>query len=134
MIPGGGKLLEVVPADERLVVEAQIEPHLIDKIVPGIVAEVRFSALNLRATPITEGTVEWVSADKFMNPQDAMHPMGYYTARIIVTAEEIKKIGSDVAIRPGMLADVIFKTGERTFLQYLMKPLTDRMAKSLKEQ
>ncbi len=134
VIPGGGKLLEVVPADERLVVEVQIEPHMIDKVVPGITAEVRFSALNLRSTPITEGTVEWVSADKFVNPQDAMHPMGFYTARIIVTAEEIKKIGSDVVIRPGMPADVIFKTGERTFLQYLIKPLTDRMAKSLKEQ
>ncbi len=134
VIPGGGKLLEVVPADERLVVEAQIEPHMIDKVVPGLIAEVRFSALNLRSTPITVGTVEWVSGDKFMNPQDAVHPMGYYTARIIVTADEIKKIGSDVVIRPGMPADVIFKTGERTFLQYLVKPLTDRMATSLKEQ
>ena len=134
VIGPGGKLLEIVPDDERLVVEAQIQPHLIDKVTPGLVAEVRFSALNLRATPIIEGKVEWVSADKFVNPQDQFNPMGYYTARVIVTAEEIKKLGENVQIRPGMPAEVIFKTGERTFLEYLIKPLTDRMATSLKEQ
>ncbi len=134
VIGPGGKLLEIVPDDERLVVEAQIQPHLIDKVTPGLVAEVRFSALNLRATPIIEGKVEWVSADKFVNPQDQFNPMGYYTARGIVTAEEIKKLGENVQIRPGMPAEVIFKTGERTFLEYLIKPLTDRMATSLKEQ
>ncbi len=134
VIGPGGKLLEVVPDDERLVVEAQIQPHLIDKVTPGLLAEVRFSALNLRATPIIEGKVEWVSADKFVNPQDQFNPMGFYTARVIVSAEEIRKLGENVQIRPGMPAEVIFNTGERTFLEYLIKPLTDRMATSLKEQ
>lgn len=133
VISPGGRLMDIVPEDERLVIEAQIQPHLIDKVVPGLQAEVRFSALNLRATPIIMGEVEWVSADKFVNPQDMMNPMGFYNARLVVSPAEMKKLG-DVHIRAGMPADVIFNTGERTFLEYLVRPLTDRMAKSLKEQ
>ncbi len=133
VVAPGGRLLDVVPDDERLVVEAQIQPHLIDKVVPGLMAEVRFSALNLRSTPVIEGKVEWVSPDKFLN-QDPMYPTGYFTARLVVDAKELTKLGADAQIRPGMPAEVIFKTGERTFLEYLVKPLTDRMATSLKEQ
>ncbi len=133
VIGPGGRLMDIVPDDETLVVEAQIEPHLVEKVYPGLEAEVRFSALNLRKTPVIVGTVEWVSPDKFVDPNDPYRPMGYFTARVVVSKEELQKIG-DTQIRPGMPADVIIKTGERTFLQYLIKPLTDRMATSLKEQ
>ena len=129
----GGKLMDIIPADEVLVVEAQIEPHLVEKVYPGLQAEVRFSALNLRKTPVIIGTVEWVSPDKFVDPNDPYRPQGYFTSRVVVSKEELQKIGS-TQIRPGMPADVIIKTGERTFLQYLIKPLSDRMATSLKEQ
>ena len=132
VVTPGAKLLEIVPDDERLVVEAQIEPHLIDRVVPGLVAEVRFSHTMARKTPLVVGTVEWVSADRFQNPQDPTGMSGYYTARVIVTAEELKKL-PDVQIRPGMIADVIVQTGHRTFMNYLFKPLTDSMAVSLKE-
>lgn len=133
VIAGGEKIMEIVPDDEKLVVEATVEPHLIDQVLPGLDAEVRFSALNLRTTPVILGKVDWVSADKFQPPNDPIHPMGYYRARVIVSAEELKKLGNET-IRPGMPADVIIKTGERTFLEYLIKPLTDRMATSLKER
>jgi len=85
-----------------------------------------------RKTPMILGQVEWVSADKFQNPQDPMTPMGYYTARVVVSAEELKKL-PEIQIRPGMIADVIVQTGSRTFMDYLFKPLTDSMAVSLKE-
>lgn len=133
VITPGGKLMDIVPDDEELVIEAQIEPYLVEKVFPGLEAEVRFSALNLRKTPVILGRVEWVSPDKFVNPNDPQKPMGYFTSRVIVSRDELKKIG-DTQIRPGMPADVIIKTGERTFLQYLIKPLMDRMATSLKEQ
>lgn len=133
VISPGGRLLDLVPDEERLVVEAQIQPHLIDKVVPGLSAEVRFSAFNLRSTPVTLGTVEWVSGDRFQNPQDQVNPAGYYLARLVVPAEELKKLGA-VTVRPGMPAEVIFKTGDRTFFQYLVKPLKDRMATSLRER
>ena len=132
VVPPGAKLLEVVPDDERLVVEAHIEPHLIDRMVPGLTAEVRFSHTKSRKTPMIMGTVEWVSADKFPNPQDPTGMSGYYTARVIVSADELKKL-PDVQVRPGMIADVIVQTGQRSFMNYLFKPLTDSMAVSLKE-
>lgn len=132
VVPAGAKLLEIVPDDERLVVEAKIQPHLVDRVATGLPAEVRFSTTQARKTPVILGQVEWVSADKFVDPQDHLSPMGYYTARVIVSAEEIKKM-PNVQIRPGMIADVIVQTGDRTFLNYLFKPLTDSMAVSLKE-
>lgn len=132
--PAGAKLLEIVPDKERLVVEAMIPPHLIDRVVPGLSAEVRFSHTKSRKTPVILGQVEWVSADKFQPPQDSNSPaqLGYYTARVVVAANELNKL-PDVQIRPGMIADVIVITGERTFMNYLFKPLTDGMAVSLKE-
>lgn len=134
VIPPGAKLLELVPDEGRLVVEAQILPHLIDRIVAGMPAEVRFSHTQSRKTPVILGKVEWVSADKFQNPNDP-NPVthaGFYTARVVVSAEELKKL-PDVQIRPGMVADVIVQTGQRTFMNYLFKPLMDSMAVSLKE-
>lgn len=130
----GAKLLELVPDEERLVVEAQILPHLIDRVVPGLFAEVRFSHTKSRRTPVILGQVEWVSADKFQNPQDTnpMSQAGYYTARVIVSADELKKL-PDVQVRPGMIADVIVQTGQRTFMNYLFKPLADGIAISMKE-
>lgn len=130
--PAGAKLLEIVPDEERLVVEAMIPPHLIDRVAPGLPAEVRFSHTKTRKTPVILGQVEWVSADKFQPPQDTTPQPGYYTARVVVAADELKKL-PDVLVRPGMIADVIVITGERTFMNYLFKPLTDGLAVSLKE-
>lgn len=132
VIPSGAKVLELVPDEERLVVEAQIQPHLIDRVTPGLPAEVRFSHTKTRKTPVILGQVEWVSGDKFPNPQDPTGMTGYYTARVVVSADELKKL-PDVHIRPGMVADVIVLTGQRTFMNYLFKPLSDGMAVSLKE-
>lgn len=132
VIPPGAKVLDIVPDDEKLVVETQIEPHLIDRVAPGLFAEVRFSTTYARKTPVILGQIEWVSADKFKDPQDPMTPQGYYTARLTISADELQKM-PDVQVRPGMIADVIILTGNRTFINYLFKPLTDSMAVSLKE-
>lgn len=133
----GMKIMEVVPDEEGLVIEAKIGPHLIDRIHPGLAAQVRFTALNQRTTPTVDGTVESVSADKF-NPADAntanrMFPDGYYTAKIRLNPDELKKLG-DQNLYPGMPADVIVKLGSRTFMSYLIKPFTDRAALSMKER
>jgi protease secretion system membrane fusion protein len=139
VVTPGMKIMEVVPDEEGLVVEAKIAPHLIDRIHPGLAAQVRFSALNQRTTPIVDGTVEWVSADKFTNSNsdpsmvNRMLPDGYYTAKIRLDPEELKKLG-DQSLYPGMPADVIVKLGNRTFMSYLIKPFTDRAALSMKER
>jgi protease secretion system membrane fusion protein len=129
--------MEIVPNEEVLVVEAKIMPQLIDRIHKGLQAQVRFSALNQRTTPVVYGEVEWVSADKIpANDQATMRQVqgdGYYTAKIRINPEELKKLG-DQQLYPGMPADVIIKTGRRNFMSYLLKPFTDRAALSLQER
>jgi protease secretion system membrane fusion protein len=137
VVSPGVKLMEIVPSDELLVVEAKIMPQLIDRIHKGLQAQVRFTALNQRTTPVVYGEVEWVSADKIpTTDQMTMRQIqgdGYYTAKIRINPEELKKLG-DQQLYPGMPADVIIKTGRRTFMTYLLKPFTDRAALSLQER
>lgn len=133
-IAPGNRLAEVVPDSDEMIIETQIQPNLIDKIVPGLPAEVRFSALNLRKTPIIDGEVMTISGDRFLSNQpDPRNPDGFYKAQIKVSASELKKLGDQV-LKPGMPAEVIIKSGERTFFSYLFKPLTDQFARSFKER
>jgi protease secretion system membrane fusion protein len=137
VVSPGAKIMEIVPSEEILVVEAKIMPQLIDRVHKGLEAQVRFSALNQRTTPVVHGVVEWVSADKIpVNDQATMRQVqgdGYYTAKIRIPPEELNKLGDQI-LYPGMPADVIIKTGRRNFMSYLLKPFTDRAAMSLQER
>lgn len=132
VITTGARIMDIVPLEEDLTIEAQVKPHLIDKILPGNSAQVRFAALQSPKTPVIRGEVQWVSADRFQNPNDRLNPQGYYLAKVIVPKRELAGL-ENFKIIPGMPADVIIKTGERTLFQYLFKPLTDRLAHTLKE-
>jgi len=137
LVRPGEKIMEIVPSEEILVVEAKIPPQLIDKVHKGLIAQVRFSALNQRTTPVVYGEVEAVSADK-IPVVDAMTARqvngdGYYTAKVKLLPGEYEKLGGQ-QIYPGMPADVIIKTGRRNFMSYLLKPFTDRAALSLQER
>jgi multidrug efflux pump subunit AcrA (membrane-fusion protein) len=132
VVIAGAKLMEIVPEDNQVTIEAQVRPHLIDKVAPGAVAQVRFSALESARTPVVFGRIEWISPDRFQNPEDIKNPEGYYLAKVIVTADELAK-AQGLKVIPGMPADVIIKTGERTFFEYLAKPFTDRLANAVKE-
>ena len=132
VVVAGSKLMEIAPANEELVIDAQIRPNLIDKIYPGKSAQVRFTAMQTGVTPIVAGKLEWVSADRFQNREDKLNPDGYYLARVSVDRGELVKLGKFQVVA-GMPADVIIKTGERTFFQYLIKPILDRLAYAFKE-
>lgn len=132
VVIAGAKLMEIVPVDDQVTIEAQVQPHLIDKVNPGASAQVRFSALQSSRTPVIHGTVEWVSPDRFQTKDEAANSEGYYLAKVIVGPDELAKING-LKIIPGMPADVIIKTGERTLFQYLFKPISDRFAHALKE-
>lgn len=127
----GAKVLEIIPDNDELVVEAQIAPHLIDKIHAGLEADVRFSALNQRTTPVLSGKVLWVSADKTQDP--SRPEISYFTARIDLSDNTLLALKGESLV-PGMPADVIIKTGSRSFWSYLTKPLFDRAALSMKER
>ncbi|MDE2212315.1 MAG: HlyD family efflux transporter periplasmic adaptor subunit [Betaproteobacteria bacterium] len=131
VVQPGMRIMEIEPAGDRLVLEAQIPTHLIDKVHAGLQADVRMSALNQRTTPVLNGIVQWVSPDRFQEPQRP--EIAYYTARIEL-APGTDQLLKGEKLQPGMPAEIIIKTGSRTFWNYLVKPIEDRAALSLKER
>lgn len=126
----GDRVLDIIPEGEPLIIEARVRPNDIDQVFPGLEADVRFSALNARTTPTVSGQVMTVSADRLVDPQTGVP---YFLARIQVTPESMQRL-HHVTLLPGMPADVMIKTGERTFFEYLIRPLTDRLAVAFREE
>ncbi len=130
VIQSGLVLMEIVPREGRLIVEAQVPPQSIDKVHVGLEADMRFSAFNLNTTPVIPGRVILVGADKI--PGASPQQGDYYLAQVETTAEGLGLLG-DRVVQPGMPVEVIVKTGERSFFSYLVKPLSDRFARSFKD-
>ena len=127
----GQKLLDVVPDNQTLLLEAHIPPHLIDKVQTGLSADIRFNSFAHSPQLVVEGKVMSVSGDLLSDPQQPQFV--YYLARVQVTSAGMKTLGTR-QMQPGMPAEVVIKTGERSLLTYLMHPLTKRMAASMKEE
>lgn len=130
VIPPGSPIMNIVPSEDRLMVEGQVRPLDIDNVYPGQTARLRFSAFSWRTTPQVEGKVERVSADAFRDEESGT---SYYIARILVPEEEMAKLG-DAVIGAGMPVDIMFTGGERTAMEYLTDPLTDILDKALVEE
>jgi protease secretion system membrane fusion protein len=128
-ISGGQILAEVVPAEVALIVDAQVPPTMIDKVKNGLSVDMRFTSFNQNTTPVIPGRVKLVGADRITDPKNAQNE--YYLSQVEATKEGLHLL-KNLTIQPGMPVDVIFKTGERTFLSYMLKPLTDKLAKAFK--
>lgn len=134
VIQPGQKIMDIVPAGEPLIIDAQIMPHLIDKIHIGQDADVRFSSFSDTPQLLVEGKLVSLSKDLLTKPETAQDPsVGYYLARISITPKGLKDLAGR-QLQPGMPAQVVIKTGERTLLTYLLHPLTKRIAASMKEE
>ncbi|MBS1198987.1 MAG: HlyD family type secretion rane fusion protein, partial [Proteobacteria bacterium] len=120
VIPQGQRIMDIVPKDEALLLEAQIQPHLIDRVRVGQLADIRFSNFSLTPQLVVEGQLVSVSADLLVDPATNS---GYYLARVAVTAKGLKDLGGH-RLQPGMPAEIVIKTGERSLLEYLLHPLT----------
>jgi protease secretion system membrane fusion protein len=131
VITSGQVLMEIVPREGRLIVEAEVPPQYIDKVHVGLEADMRFSAFNLNTTPVIPGQVILVGADKLTGTPPAK-PAEYYLAQVETTHEGLQRLG-DKVVQPGMPVEVIVKTGERSFFSYLIKPIADRFARSFKD-
>lgn len=126
------KLMDIVPSDEELVIETKVPPHLADRVKRGQMTEVQFSTFANSPAVVVDGRVRSISQDLISEPT----PTGmasYYSAQIVVTREGLKTLG-DRQMKPGMPVEVIIKTGQRTLLQYLFKPLTQRLGSAMKEE
>ena len=134
VIQPGQKIMDVVPLDEALLIEVKVAPHLIDKVHAGLVASVQFASFAHTPQLVIPGKVESVSKDLLTDQQGAMQPaQSYYLARVSVTPQGMKDLGTN-KMQPGMPAQVIIKTGERSMLNYLLHPLAQRLSASMKEE
>ncbi len=123
------KLMDIVPADQQLLLETRVPPHLIDRIHAGLVTDVRFSTFAHTPQLVVQGKIVSISGDLLAEPQQAP----YYLARVAITPEGLKELGKN-ELQAGMPVEVIIKTGERSMLTYLLHPLVKRMASSMKEE
>lgn len=130
VIGPGQKLMDIVPEDQALLIEARVPPHLIDRVHQGLPVDIRFSSFAHSPQLVVDGKVSSVSADLLVDPHSGA---GYYLARVGVTAEGYKKLGKR-QLQAGMPVEVVFLTGERSMLTYLLSPMTKRLAASMKEE
>jgi protease secretion system membrane fusion protein len=129
-VPGGQVLAEIVPTESKLIVEAKVPPTAIDRVKVGLPAIMRFTAFNVDKTPVIDGTVKLVGAD--LQPGAQAGQSGEtYLAQVEATEKGLDDLDGQ-KIQPGMPVDVIFVTGERTFMSYLFKPISDKFAKAFK--
>lgn len=120
----------IVPNGDVLALEVQIPPKDIDQIHFGQRARLRMLAFNQRTTPEINGYVERVAADL---STDERTGLSYYLVRLSVPAEELKKLGNLVVL-PGMPAEALIRTGNRTALSYFLKPLSDQISRAFREE
>lgn len=127
----GFRMMDVVPLDDALVVEGKIPVNLIDKVHVGLPVEFIFSAFNNSTTPHIPGVVTTVGADSVVEERTGA---AYYKVTARVTKEGMQLLArKKLAVQPGMPVELFVKTGERTMMSYLLKPVFDRAKSSMSE-
>lgn len=141
VVSPGEQIMLIVPNNDQLVIEAKLPPQEIDQVRVGNASQIRFSAFNQRTTPEFSAVVTHISADAFHEGQGgqttqisaAVGGISYYVVRLGLTNESVKVL-NDLVLLPGMPAEVHIKTGERSFLSYILKPLRDQFARTFRER
>ncbi|MCG2583631.1 HlyD family type I secretion periplasmic adaptor subunit [Massilia sp. TS11] len=132
VVPGGARLMDVVPTADALTVEGEVPVNMIDRVHPDMKVEMMFSAFNTNSTPHIPGVITTVSADRFVNEHNGAP---YYKLKAKVTPEGMRVIAArKLQLRPGMPVEVFVHTGERTMMNYLLKPIFDRAKTSMSEE
>lgn len=127
----GARMMDIVPSEDGFVVEGQLPVNMIDRVHKNLPVELVFSAFNTNRTPHIPGVLTQVSADRTVDERTGTP---YYKVRASVSAEGVKMIANHhMDIQPGMPVEVFVKTGERTMMNYLLKPVFDRAKSSMSE-
>jgi HlyD family secretion protein len=129
VISAGEVIMLIVPGGDVLTVEARIAPHDIDQVRVGQTAVLRFSMLSQQTTPEINGEVSLVSPDI---TQDQKTGMSFFTVRIMLPGSEIVRLGG-LKLVPGMPVEAFIRTGERTAISYLIKPIEDQLKRAWRE-
>ena len=130
VVSAGQQIMLIVPAADKLIVEAKVQPQDIDQVRIGQAAVMRFSNFNSRTTPEVNGEVSVVSADV---TQDQRTGVSYYTVRIAVSPAELARLGEH-KLQPGMPVEVFIQTNVRTVVSYFVRPFQDQIAKAFREK
>lgn len=130
VVRAGETLLEIVPQGTHLEVEGRLPVNLVDRVGSQLPVDILFTAFNQSSTPRVSGQVNLVSADQLLDEKTGMP---YYVLRSSVSDQALEKLNG-LVIKPGMPAEMFVRTGERSLLNYLFKPLLDRAGSALSER
>lgn len=133
VIETGRAIAEILPDDAPLIIETLVPRGDIDTVKLGQISTVRLIGLNQRTTPILNGTVEYVSADAIAQTGEQINSREVYVVRVSLSARELARVPRFVP-KPGMPVEIMIKTEERTFAQYIAKPIVDSMSRAFREQ
>ncbi|MBB3220867.1 HlyD family type I secretion periplasmic adaptor subunit [Pseudoduganella umbonata] len=132
VVAAGAKMMDLVPADDPLIVDGQLPVHLIDRVHEGLPVELIFSAFNTNKTPHLPGVLTSIAADSTVDEKTGA---AYYHVKAKVTPEGAREIAAKkLEVLPGMPVEVFVKTGERSMMSYLLKPVFDRARTSMSEE
>ena len=135
VVEAGKNIMELLPLKDELIIEARLRPQDIDSVKHGQTAMVRLTALNQRITPMVSGDVIYLSADTLADEKKSQQvgPTDIYIVRVKLNSEESRNIPG-FSPTPGMPAEVYIKTTERTFFQYIVRPIHDSMMRAFRER
>ncbi|CAH2030768.1 HlyD family type I secretion periplasmic adaptor subunit [Trichlorobacter ammonificans] len=134
VLRAGDELMQIVPVDDKLIVETRVKPADIAMIRPGLTAAIRFDAFDYTIYGAVEGKVTYVSADT-IKEESKFGEQSYYRVHVETTDNPVKsKSGKSLEILPGMTAQVDIRTGNRTVMQFILKPLKKTLSESLGER
>jgi HlyD family secretion protein len=134
VVAPGQTLMEIVPEDRKLVVQAQVDPAAADDVYRGQEAQIRFTSVDDRTLPLLTGTLRTISADSFTDENTGA---SFFRAEIEVGPEELEKVRDSLGqgqLRPGLPVEVVLPVRKRTALQYIVEPLTSHFWRSLRER
>ncbi len=132
VIESGRAIAEILPSDEPLIIEAQVARTEIENVTIGQMATVRLVGLNQRTTPVLNGLVYYVSADA-VTDRSGEGAREVYVTRVSIPVDELMRVPGFTPT-PGMPAEVLIQTAERSFIDYLVKPISDSMNRAFREQ
>jgi HlyD family secretion protein len=130
VITAAEQIMLIIPDEDRLTIQARLQPNDIDQVKVGRPARLRLTAFSQQQTPEIDGTVVHIAGDITTDPKTGA---GYYAIRVEMDPGQAKEKAAGLRFVPGMPVEVFFSTGDRTVLSYLAKPFTDQMYRAFRE-
>tara|TARA_B100001123_G_scaffold405491_1_gene495909 strand:- start:5911 stop:7269 length:1359 start_codon:yes stop_codon:yes gene_type:complete len=130
VISPGEPLMDLVPQEDKLIIEARIAPERINAVHPGLAAQVQLPSFSRRRVPMLHGEVLQVSADQLVDPAG----IPYFAVKVALTDHALESLPDFVELVPGMPANVLIALGERQAIDYILSPIMDAATFAMREQ